>query len=252
MSTKNKAWNEDFAKFFSDPSREKLRDLLKNNVGELDSADFKKDWPVLSKVARHILGLANSGGGCLFVGIEEKDDKTFEPIGVDELLDKADLQKGIQKFIPAQIKYQAVDFPYDHSEYDKLVGKKFQIVFVDDMPEYIPFISRANGEGIKENTIYVRRGTNTDRANYEELQEILNRRIETGYSSQEEFDFNKHLSELRALYDQIPRNISSIRSAFPRGLFQENPEYPKEDFEEFIRRMIEMKKDVIKSITSQK
>jgi hypothetical protein len=239
MSTKNKAWNEDFAKFFAAPSREGLRDLLKNHVGEFDNLDFKQNWPEFHKLARHILGLANSGGGCLCTGMKEKDDKTFEPVGVEQLLDKADLKKGIQKFIPSQVRYEIVDFSYDDREYGKLVGKKFQIIFVEDIPEYIPFISKSDGVDIQESVIYIRRGTSTEKANYEELQELINRRIETGYSSQEEFGLNRHLSELRILYDQIPDG----HLPFSFG--------PSNQFDQFVHRMIDKKKAVIASLVGR-
>ena len=65
--TPKKPWKEEFSKFFENPSREALRELLKFQVGEFDPYDFKASWPILSKVARHFLALANSGGGFLSV-----------------------------------------------------------------------------------------------------------------------------------------------------------------------------------------
>ena len=250
MLIKNKGWNEQFSQFFEDPSREGLRDLLQNHFGESNSFDFKENWPpALSKIARHILGFANSGGGCLVMGIKEKDDNTFDPVGVDKLLDKADIQKGIQKFIPPQIEYEILNFSYDSSEYPKIVGKKFQVIFVEDIPGYIPFVSKSDGTGIEENAIYVRRGTNTVKANYEELQKVLNRRVETEYFSQREFDLDQHLAELRILYDQIPRYISlgaALASSGVTGM--KNNRYPKEDFETFVKKIIGEKKAIIQEI----
>lgn len=252
MPTKNKGWREDYARFFEDPSREALRNLLRGHVGELNNCDFKKEWPVFSKVARHVLGLANSGGGCLIVGIEEKDDKTFDSVGIDELLDKADIQKGVQKFLPPQLQYEVLDFSYDDSEYPRIIGKKFQVLLVEDSPEYIPFIAKADGDGIRKNAIYVRRGTSTEEANYEELQQILNRRLETGYSSQGELDLNKHLGELKVLYNYISRYRSVFTDMILFPLHTTNPRYPEEDFEDFVKRMIEEKKKTIQSMALRK
>lgn len=248
--TEHKGWHEEITRFFENPSRESLRDLLKNHYGELNNYDFKKEWPVFPKVARLTLGLANSGGGCLIVGVEERDDKTFDPCGLTNLADKADIQKGIQKFIPPQLQYVVLDFSYRASEYPKLVDKSFQILLVENTPAYIPFVSRfSSGNDIRANAIYTRRGTSTEEANYEELQEMFNRRLETGYSSQGELDLDKHLAELRTLFRQVPRYINPFEqiSVFPR-----NPEYPEEGMEAFVIRLIEAKKQIIQSIALRK
>lgn len=108
MIAKNRGWRENFARFFESPSREGLRNLLQGHIGELNSYDFKKEWLTFSKLARHILGLANSGGGCLVFGIKEKKDKTFDPVGLAKLLDKADIHKGIQNFLPSSVKYEVL------------------------------------------------------------------------------------------------------------------------------------------------
>ena len=242
-------WQEEFAQFFEAPSREKLRSLLQRHVGELNEYDFKSEWPAFSKVARHILGFANSGGGCLIMGVEERSDKTFAPVGLNVLQDKADIQKGIQKYIPVQIKYEALDFSFPASEYPELVGRNFQVLFIEDSPEYIPFVAKANGDGIRENTIYVRRGTSSVEANYEELQKIINRRLKTGCSTQNEFDLERHLAELRALYDSIPRYFDLFEQVKQTSNYGAvNPQYPLEDFEAFVKRIIEEKKRIVEGL----
>ena len=123
------------------------------------------------------------------------------------------------------------------------------------MPEYIPFIARCNSDGIRENVIYVRRGTSTEEANYEELQEIINRRLETGYSSSEELDLSKHLAELHALYNQIPRYVGIaeiMEDSLGSFTGQVNHSYPKEDFDVFVARMIRDKKEIISDIVHRK
>jgi len=191
----------------------------------------------------------------LIVGVEEKDDKTFDPVGIEEVLDKADIEKGVQKFLPPQLKYEVLDFSYDYSEYPRIRDRKFQALLAEDSPEHIPFIAKADGDGIRKNAIYVRRGTSTKEANYEELQQILNRRLETGYSSRGELDLSKHLGELRVLYNYIPRYHSVFRDMaliLSSTMKTINPRYPKEDFEAFVERMIEEKKEIIQSMALRK
>jgi len=235
VAKRTRGWYEQFACFFENPSREGLRDLLRDQVGELDVCDFKREWPDFPSLARHILGLANSGGGCLVIGVEERPDGTFDPVGVDEFRDKADVHKGIQKFIPSQLRCEVVDFSYEASEYPRIEGKKFQVVFVDDCPEYVPFIARANGQGIRENAIYVRRGTSTEEANYEELQEIINRRLRTGYCTKE-FSLDRHLAELRILY----KYYDPFGDLFPLR--------PRGRFANFVGSLIGQKEAVIQSL----
>lgn len=240
-----KGWKEDFAKFFENPSRENLRELLRNQVGEFDHIDFKGEWLEDSKLARHLLGFANSGGGCLVIGIAENVDKSFDVVGLPAFRDKTKVKNGVQKFIPSQLKYEIFDFPFEASEYPKLVGKKFQVVLVEDMPQYIPFLAESDGKDIRRNAVYIRRGAATEETTYEELQTIINRRIETQYSSQTEFSLKNELDELRFLYNQIPQRVSY---ATYYGLSSEdkpNPKYPKDTFEDFIISLINTKKEHI-------
>ena len=259
MIKKNKAWNEAFTKFFESPSREGLRNLLRDHLGETHAFDFKEIWPSNSKLSRQILGLANYGGGCLIVGVQENDDKSFAPIGLDGLSDKTEIQKGIEKFVPIQLEYDILDFSYQDSEYKTIKGRKYQVLIVEDSPKHLPFLAMADGEGIRKNAIYYRHATNTEEINYDELQYLLNRRIETEFSTKPEFDLQKHLDQLKVLY----RNISSMIKYYhyeetEEDIYEQefrnysiggNPNYPRESFEEFVKKLIIEKKKVISLLT---
>jgi len=262
MSSKRKSLNEEFARFFESPAREGLRELLKNINGEFPNLDFKEEWPALSKVARHILGLANSGGGCIIVGVAEMPDKTLEPKGIASLLDKADVIKGVKKYLPDGLlsRLELLDFSFDASEYGKIIGRRFQVVLADDDPRHLPYVATGSGDGVRETAIYVRRGTSTEEANNEELQRVINRRLSTGYSSQVEMDLQTHIEQLKVLFRQIDRAhvivkggvVERVSGALAKNTdFQNflgrsevvpNSTYPKEDFENFIARMIDRKK----------
>lgn len=241
----NKILHENFARFFEKPTREGLRELLRTNVGETDQCDFKHDWPLLSKMARHILGFANSGGGVIVLGVAQKDDNSLQTTGLNSLLDKAQVEDGIRKFIPNGMRYEVLDFSYEASEYHAIIGKKFQVVLVEDNPTHLPFVCPSDGGNIRMNAIYVRRGTETVEASHDELQQLINRRIETGYSSSRELSLQEHLEQLRILYKQI---LMYTVSPVLRGIMKLHlsiPVYPEEDYEQFIARMIESKKRLI-------
>ncbi len=266
METK-KSFKEDFFNFFDDPNRTKLRDLLKNNLGEFNDLDFKQDYCSYSKIAKHILGIANTGDGALIFGVKQNNDGSLESIGLTKVEDKTVIGKSIQKYLPKNLRYEIVDFIYADSEYGKLVGKKFQVIFVNYEKEYIPFVAECDGEELAKNRIYVRSNVNTEEANYEQIQQIITERIRNGYSSSTELKLEEHFSQLKILYKQIEKgkyNVtyendiwSSTVSKLMESInpmtvksreFIPNLFYPSEEYDQFISKMIELKKKKIESI----
>jgi hypothetical protein len=79
---------DQFAEFFEDPSKDKLGALLRENDGESKNLDFKEAWPTMPALAKQILAMANSGGGCLVLGVKENEDGTFEPVGLPSFTDR--------------------------------------------------------------------------------------------------------------------------------------------------------------------
>lgn len=246
--SKPKSYHESFAKFFEAPTRDGFRELMKANHGELRTCDFKAQWPEHSGVSRHVLGLANSGGGCLVVGVSEADDGTLLSTGLVMLMDKADVTNGLKNYLPSPLlgTVDVVNFAFDASEYATLIGKRFQVLFVEDNPTHLPFVAMRGGANIRQSAIYVRREGVTDEANHDELQTIINRRLATGHSTQGEADLRTHIDQLKMLYSLIaPHNdIGFQMKALHLGVLglTPNPRYPKEDFESFVARLIERKK----------
>ena len=58
-----------------------------------------------------------------------------------------------------------------HEQPDDIGGKdkKFQMLVVEDIPEFIRFLSKKESGSFKQNTIYVCRGTSCEIANEEEI-----------------------------------------------------------------------------------
>lgn len=244
MPKQSKGFKEEFAKFFEAPDRVKFKELLKNNTGEYNHIDFKEAWLDTEKTAKHILGFANSRGGIIVFGVKENSDKTLTSQGLPELKDKTQIVQSLQSYLPEKLVFDILDFAYADSEYAEIKNKKFQVLIVEDTPPYIPFLSMRDGTGIIKNRIYYRGAINTEEATQEQLQEIINRRIETGYSSTSEDEFKNHLAQLKDLYAAIPRYVHFFDKFAMMGMTS-NPLYPEESFEEFILNMIEKKKVVI-------
>jgi hypothetical protein len=232
--------------------------VLQKNFGELDGLDFKEEWPSLPKMARHVLAMANCGGGCVVMGVSQEADKSLTARGLSSVIDKADIQRGMQKFLPNFLEYHVLDFAYDTSA-GSLAGRRFQVLLVTDDPHYLPFVCEAGSDSTRRCAIYIRRGTSSEEATNEELQKVLNRRIETGYSSSHELTLDEHLADLKVLYAQIRPSITHSRSedilraivaatAIVGTTEQPNPAYPKEGYEPFVARMIRAKKAVIANV----
>jgi predicted HTH transcriptional regulator len=210
-------------------------------LGESDEFDLKENWQKCPKIAKHILAIANSGGGIIVFGIKQKTDNTFESIGLNVAQDKADLGRKIKKFIPTELNYEIYDFNFpDDSEYSEIAGKIFQVIIIEDCPRYLPFISMRGSDGIDADTIYVRRKTESVKANNYEIERIIARRIKKEETNRK--NISEQLVELKSLYDMIPKYIAND---YIPVLHHENYNYPTGDFEKFILKMIEKKKRLI-------
>jgi len=252
------SFKEEFAKFCENPDRTKFRELLKQNTGEYNHIDFKEVWLKIPKLTKHILGLGNSEGGILVIGIKEEDSGTLTIEGIDKFEDKTTIKTQLQKYIPSELQYEIHNFEYNNdAEWGEIKNKKFQVLIVEDTPQYIPFLSlKASGTEINKNRVYFRGKTNTEEANHEELKKIINRRLDTNISTTVEDEFKEHLMQLKLLYSFISKyltkspfwmtNISTL--ALLGATKEDNPKYPEEDFDDFIIKMINRKKDIIEGL----
>lgn len=208
----NKQQHEAFAKFFEAPTREGLRELLKQNIGETDYLDFKREWPEFTKLAKHILALANSGGGALIVGVEQAADGTVTSIGVPELLDKAKLFKGIKAYVPENVNADLFDFTFQESEYAAIKGKSFQVFIVEFDPRLIPLLATRAGDGIRDNVAYVRKGTSSEEATNADLQALISQRVDSGFSNTKTLQLSEHIQQL-----QVINKSRRVRGGFEIG-----------------------------------
>jgi hypothetical protein len=261
----SKTVHQSFSEFFETPTRESLRALLREHVGELRHCDFKESWPDHAPVAKHLLGLANVGGGCLIIGVKENEDKTLSPVGMTQIKDKADIVSGVKLFLPEPLlaALEIADFSYDAAEYATLVGKRFQVVFVHARPEAVPFVAQRGGTGVRAGAIYIHREGMTEEATYEEVQRLLTQRLAASPQTVEARNLKEHLAELKVLYSEIPRNIqigappvmglsvmqdlAKFASMFS-GESKQNPAYPAEDYQSFVLRILKGKKKLIENL----
>lgn len=244
-----KALKEEFAEFFFEPTREGLKEIIDLGYSENNNIEFKSEWIDKAEIAKIILSIANSGGGCIIFGLQEKD-KVLISNGIEKVKDEAEFTGEIEKFLPSALmkKIQLINFRYDEVMYPKVGDKVFQVIFIGSDKKYVPYVCESDGNRIYKGDIYIRRGTSSKKINYEELQELINERVETEYSSSDELLLENELEELKILYSKIPEYKGMFDEAIVRGFKQKNENYPKEGYEEFISRMIEKKKKQIEKL----
>lgn len=263
---KDKPWKEQLASFLKDPTRRNLRELLQLEAAEDNDLEFKRELLSFDLLAKHILAMANKNGGAIVFGVEETKLNQFSPCGLSNSLDITDIEKKLAAYIPKKLESSIIPTYYKGDNHPGFKDKFFLIIIVNHNPRYVPFMALKSGENLRKDTIYIRRNRASETINYDELQEILNNRIETEYSTTYERQLIEHLEELKELYRHIPKTIKKFVSYTPpsfslnlgftqqdiRRIFGEteyetlpNPDYPEESYEGFIKKLIEIKKDVI-------
>lgn len=249
-----------------EPTLDKFREFLHAQMGEHNTIDFKSQWIEGAALAKEMLALANSQGGFIIFGVAENEDKSININGLPEIKDKAVISNGIKNFISSNLKYEIYDFSYTTSEYEALNNKNFQMLVVEDTPQYIPFLSKKDSGSLKQNLIYIRRGTSCEVANEEEIEVMINRRIHYLHPlNGKPLKLEEHLKQLQTLYENIEKNriyyqnglsegmksfLSSIAKTIMQGekVVEPNPLYPDENYEQFISRMIVEKKKKIERV----
>lgn len=206
-----------------DPTNENLKEVLLQNTGETDFLDFKTKWIEMTKLAKHILAISNSGGGCIIVGVNQLDDGTpvLDGLQPEDILDKADIDNKLEHLLPKYLKYRTEDFIFSKRTHTKLQGKTFQVLIIEYDPRYVPYTSVVNQGELKYGAIYIRQGTKSIEASYDKLVEIILRKVESGGSSFEGFDLREHLQHLQTLFEELQSTDNESYKQFLSELIEE-------------------------------
>lgn len=246
----SKSFQDVLEQFFTSPTKDNFPDIIKVDK-EYDELEFKGKWHEKSKLARHILAFSNSGGGAIVYGVDEEDDGSLSSTGLDDPMDEAAFGNKVEKYIPdnAHDVYTLETYPYDNIYDENIANKTFQVVFVNGAGEKAPLVSTNSGSSIEGGSIYVRRSTKSTKANYEEVQSLLEGRHESGIEKSTA-ELHEELRELKTLYDEISKSktyynpMSNFSNLFSNITFETkpNPNFPNKDYEEYISELISRKK----------
>ncbi|WCN38634.1 RNA-binding domain-containing protein [Aneurinibacillus uraniidurans] len=217
--------------FLLDPTHDTLCDLLLHNTGETDFLDFKAKWIDLTKLAKHILAIANSGGGSIIVGVGQQADgsSSLDGLSNQDFLDKADVDNKLGNYLPSWVKYRTEDFIFDGQASAPFTDKKFQVLIIEYDPKYVPYTSIISRGELRYGAIYIRQGTKSIEASNEKLLEIILRKVKAGDAYSTDLTLIEHLTQLKHLYAERNRQAD-------------------DDYERFIERVIERKQRRIEQV----
>lgn len=194
-----KGIKEKFARLFDDPNRQTFKIALDNLTGEYDDLEFKEQEIDVHILAKHILGIANTSGGIICLGVKESEDGLI-PIGLDNSSDSTDLKKKLSKYLPYNLDYEVHPIDYDDNGlWSDIRNKSFKIITVEYTPENIPFMPMKGSDDYEKTDIFCRKNSSTNRCEYDDLQDILNKRIT---ASQNFLNLNQELKELEILMER--------------------------------------------------
>lgn len=208
--TKDKPWKEHLASFLKDPTRRNLRDLLQLEAVEDNDLEFKRELLPFDLLAKHILAMANKNGGAIVFGVEEIKPNQFSPCGLFNSFDITDVEKKLGSYISKKLEIDIIPTYFKGQDHPEIEDKFFLIIIVKYNPRHLPFISLKAGDNLKKDTIYIRRNRASEPINHDEIQEILNNRIDTEYSTTNERKLIEHLEELKELYSHIPKKLKKL------------------------------------------
>lgn len=179
-----KGLNEAFANVFENPNRITFKNMLKNISGEYNDLDFKREMIEYSTIAKHILAMANTEGGIICFGVDEVETGGLKPIGLKTLDDNTEILKKVGRYLPPELKYSIHPIIYqDYVEWDELKNKKFLLIIIEFNAENIPFLPIKESNDFLRTDILCRKNSSSTKCEYQDLQELLNKRIETNVSS---------------------------------------------------------------------
>ncbi|MDR2170276.1 MAG: ATP-binding protein [Planctomycetaceae bacterium] len=211
---------------------------------ESDSLDFKKEQYKFegatniekSKLIKDILAFANSWRRCdayILIGVKENNGEK-EVVGISEHIDDAKIQQLVNSNTN-----RPIDFSYQQFEYE---NKKIGIIYfpvMQDRPYYFKVnYKEGTKEIIRQNEVYVRRGSTTDIASPDEVAKMGN----SAYAVSVNFEVQLYDNKLQKqkgefllvdyLFVQKPNDICDYEYVpiVPHGMFYYSDKKTNKDY----------------------
>ena len=177
------------------------RNLEYKGAGGQESFAWGPDR-VNARLTRTIMGLANSGGGAIVIGMDQAGPDQWQPNGVDQQVDASYEQDRVQRYVNGRAD-PFVELTVFHFRHD---GKRFVIIEVLGFRE-LPVVCTRGSGALVQGAIYTR-----SRDMYEtvvvqsqsEMREMLDRAIAVGVEMR-----------LRPVFEAIRAAGLDIQSGLP-------------------------------------
>lgn len=232
--------------FLLDSNRDKFVDLLNHHEGETNLFDFKSQWPDKVDLAKDILAFANSGGGCIVIGVAEDSNTKkvlLQGLSPENIQDKSVITSKYENYLPKNLlQYVEIkDYDFKNSTHTEVSDKFFSAVIIQNCPIGVPYMTlKSSDKKLVQGRIYIRRGTKTVEADTEEINQLLERKFKYQYSHEKTLDLDAHLKQLKTLYSSLP-TTNPILSPIVRDIFNARSNYHA-GYVEFLKELIEKKK----------
>ena len=242
---------DDIARFIADPSRDGLQELIRFFGGEFDQYELKEAWPPIPRMAKTAIAIANSGGGVILFGIR---DASLEPVGLGELMAKQQVFDTFRSFVPGPLlnEITLLDFDYANASFEPLRDKLIQVLAIPDLPHDIPFVCEdewhKDDDHVRRGAIYVRSGTNTREADYDQVQRLLQRRMATELPGSSTRRLTVELEQLHALYRALLQARQLEAGSFESALAEAGPAaFDVPPLDDYLRALIVRKQSLIET-----
>lgn len=206
-------------------------------------------------IAQTILAMANSGGGIILFGVREQEPKvTLVGLKREELINATEFKKEMEHYLPETLHYEVHTLDYTTDANPNIRGKIFQLLDIKDVPTHIPFLPLKSGELISESMVYVRDAQSNASATYAQIQDLLGRRLQTGYSASQ-LPLDEHLKQLRVLYGHISSyehvsHLLGVDNLIHQSTAGDSSAGSIEhEFDAFVLDLIDQKKKIIRDLT---
>lgn len=250
-------WKE-LSEILQERGRALFLELVSQPLEEENQLEFKKEWIEAQKLAKIMLGMANLGGGIIIFGVEENANKTAKLVGLSEFKDKAVFQSEVKRWLPQSMcfKLSNYDFSCDEEKSIPIPRGLYQVIFVCSEDKDLPYLLSGNTGSEQEGSIFIRRGTQTVLANREEINAMVDKKINALLNEKSNLELEEHLRQLYMLYEnkkvEDPFSSSISGSLNPIVAFlKSNMEIKKDakkEYNNFLAELIEKKQNKIKTL----
>lgn len=138
-----------------------ILDFKRKQYSFQEASNYEK-----SELLKDILAFSNSerkSDAFILIGVEENKDNKSKVIGVNKHLNESNIQEFVNKKTNRPIM-----FSYNTMNYD---NNKIDIISIPIQQR--PYFIRKNFGKVKENTVYIRRGSSTDIADPDEISKMI-------------------------------------------------------------------------------